>query len=206
MSVRREDISGKKFGKLIPLYVERVDNQGHAYWMCRCECGNLKVVRGSHLKTGNVKTCGCVSPHTTHGYSHTRLYRIWNNMIQRCENTNNSEYAGYGGRGISVCAEWHDFVSFMRWAVKNGYSSHLSIDRRNNDDGYNPSNCRWATALQQANNTRKTRIIEYNGKSLSLSEWARRLGMNESTLSMRLNKCKWSVEKALNTEVGKNVS
>ena len=164
------------------------------------------MVRASHLKTGNVKSCGCAYTHVTHGLSRTRLYNIWSNMIQRCENPKAAQYKDYGGRGIYVCKDWQSFESFMTWAISNGYSNDLSIDRIDNSNGYNPQNCRWATARQQANNTRKTRFIMFDNKSMSLSEWARLLGLNESTLSMRLNKYNWSIEKALNTEVRKNVS
>lgn len=110
-----------------------------------------------------MRCCGCSPRNKTHGESRTRLYTIWNDMRQRCGNINHPQYADYGGRGICVCPEWHDYQNFRNWALKNCYSDNLSIDRINNHLGYYPGNCRWVTAREQANNTRKTRLITYNG-------------------------------------------
>lgn len=149
----------------------------------------------------------CRGHHVTHGKRGTRLYAIWNNMKGRCRNPQNREYPRYGGRGISVCDEWlNDFQAFYDWAMENGYDEtaprgQCTIDRIDNDGNYCPENCRWTTAREQANNTRRTRFIELDGERHSVTEWARRLGMNQSTLNMRLNKYGWSEEKALKTEV-----
>lgn len=143
----------------------------------------------------------------THGKRGTRLYTVWNNMRERCRNPQNREYVRYGGRGIKVCDEWkNDFRAFYDWAMSSGYDEtaprgKCTLDRIDNDGNYEPTNCRWATAKDQANNTRRTRFIEFNGERHSVTEWARRLGINQSTLSMRINKYGWSVEKALKTEV-----
>lgn len=123
-------------------------------------------------------------------------------MIDRCFNKNNPQYSIYGGRGITVCEEWrNDYIAFREWALSNGYDENLSIDRINNDGNYCPENCRWATAKEQANNTRKTRLITYCGETHSVSEWARILDIKQSTLSMRINKYGWDIEKALGKEV-----
>lgn len=143
----------------------------------------------------------------THGESGTRLYTVWNNMRSRCNNPKNREYHRYGERGIKVCNEWlNDFRAFYDWAMMNGYDGaaprgQCTLDRIDNDGNYCPENCRWTTARVQANNTRRTRFIELDGERYSVTEWARRLGMNQSTLNMRLNKYGWSAEKALKTEV-----
>ncbi len=199
-----KDLTGKKFGRLTVEGYDHSARHGQTYWRCRCECGGLKIVRASHLKTGNVTSCGCVHPRRTHGGSKSRLYAIWNGMKGRCLNSNNPEFARYGGRGITICDLWRDsFWAFQSWAIANGYADGLSIDRVDNNGNYCPENCRWATAREQANNTRKTRLLTYNGETHSVSEWARILGVGQSTLNMRLNKYKWSVYDTLSKGVGK---
>lgn len=195
-----KNLCGQKFGNLLvsPIYYTQ---DGHVYWLCHCDCGEFKFVRGSHLISGNVSSCGCQRGNVKHRESKTRLYHIWRNMLDRCSNKNNPQYDSYGARGITVCDEWLEYLTFRDWALANGYSENLSIDRINNNSGYCPENCRWATAIQQANNTRKTRLITYNGETHSISEWARMLNIKQGTLRMRLNKYGWSVEEALGKEV-----
>lgn len=191
------DLTGQKFGKLtvVSLYESR---GGHVYWNCLCDCGSGKIVRGSHLTSNHTASCGCGGKHKTHGDTRSRLYRTWCNMRQRCHNKNVKCYPLYGGRGITVCDEWrNDFEAFRCWALSNGYQDNLTIDRKDNNGSYSPNNCRWATHKDQANNTRKTRFLTYNGETHSVSEWARLLGIKQSTLNMRLNKYNWSVEEAL---------
>jgi hypothetical protein len=200
MATRINDLTGRVYGSLCVVEFAHIYH-GHAYWLCRCECGSYTIARGSHLKAGNISSCGCKKGNITHGESKTRLYNIWNNMKQRCQNPENTEYHRYGGRGISVCAAWGNYATFRDWALSHGYAPNLSIDRKDNNGNYEPDNCRWATARQQANNTRQNRLIELDGQSYSVSEWARRLGIKQSTISMRINKYGWSAEKALTTEV-----
>jgi hypothetical protein len=164
------------------------------------------MLKRSEMISGNVTSRGRSKGHKTHGESKTRLYGIWVHMMQRCKDANHPRYADYGGRGIDVCVEWLNYESFSKWAHANGYAENLSIDRINNNLGYSPENCRWATARMQANNTRRTRFVTYNNETLSVSEWARKMNINQSTLSMRINKYGWSVEDALGKEVRKNVS
>lgn len=200
MASRRNDLTGMVFGSLCVIEFSHTYN-GHSYWLCSCECGESTIARGSHLKTGNISSCGCKKGNITHRESGTRLYNVWSQMWGRCTNPNANAYRCYGGRGISVCEEWKRYEVFRDWALSHGYAPNLSIDRKDNDGNYNPDNCRWTTALEQANNTRRTRFLEMDGRVLSVSEWARQLGINQSTLSMRLNKYGWSAEKALKTEV-----
>ena len=200
-----QDLSGKRFGNLTVVKLAHCHG-GQAHWLCSCDCGKDAVVRGSHLRNGHTSSCGCKKGHIAHHESKTRLYSIWRNMLDRCFNTNNPQYKRYGARGILVCEEWFEYVPFRDWAMANGYDKSLSIDRIDNDGGYSPENCRWATAVQQANNTRKTRFITYNGETHSVSEWARILNIKQSTLNMRINKYGWSVEDALRKEVRKNGS
>lgn len=204
-STRRKDISNHRFGRLIAKRVEYVDSNGHAYWLCVCDCGGQKTVRASHLHTGNVTSCGCAKGRKTHGERHGRIYTIWANMKQRCNNRNARQYQDYGGRGITVCDEWDtSYEAFRDWAKENGYRDDLTIDRINNDGPYTPENCRWATPRDQSNNTRRNRYLTHNGETHSVSEWARILGINQGTLRKRLYKYKWSTEDALGKEVKKN--
>lgn len=132
-----------------------------------------------------------------HGETGTRLHNLWICMRGRCNNPHNKSFANYGGRGIYVCEEWQNsYESFRDWALTNGYRDDLTLDRVKNDRGYEPDNCRWITIAEQQNNRRNNRIIEYGGKALTLSEWARFLGMKPHTLHQRF-KYGWTVDRAL---------
>lgn len=156
------DLTGQRFGRLTVIERVGTSKNGNALWDCKCDCGNTAVVRGASLKNGITRSCGCLiaestkNRNTTHCLSKTRLYRIWANMKDRCLNSNTREYPYYGGRGITVCDEWkNDFQAFYNWAMANSYQDHLSIDRIDNDKGYTPDNCRWATHSEQMYNRRR---------------------------------------------------
>ena len=119
-------------------------------------------------------------------YPYSRLYRIWLNMRNRCNNPKSVKYDAYGGRGITICDQWNDFNQFEQWALSNGYNDWLTIDRIDNDCGYSPNNCRWTTVTEQANNRRSSVRVEYNGESHTLAEWARIVGINYKTLTNRI--------------------
>ena len=131
-----QDLTGKIFGRL--LVVERAENDstGHVRWRCECECGKITVVSAGSLKRGSTKSCGCLHSELAsqqmfkHGGAHTRLYSSWNSMIHRCESEKSTSYSHYGGRGISVCEEWHDFERFRAWALNNEYSRCIEEDRQ----------------------------------------------------------------------------
>ena len=140
--------------------------------------------------------------HYKHGGKGTKLYEVWCAMKARCNNPKLKVYPHYGGRGITVCEEWlHDFEQFEKWAVANGYKENLSIDRIDNDKGYSPDNCRWATKEQQANNQRTTLTVEYNGVTKTLHEWAKVLEIKPHTLYHRIYKRGWSIERAFTEKV-----
>lgn len=133
-----------------------------------------------------------------HGKKGTRPYRIWIHMKDRCNNTRSEQYERYGGRGIKVCDSWmNSFQEFYDWAMSHGYRDDLSLDRINNDLGYFPENCRWATAFVQNNNSRHCRILEFNGERHSISQWALLTGIPRHTISNRVNCYGWPVSAAL---------
>ena len=152
---------GDKFGKLTVLGV--VENTGTGRkWRCRCDCGNIKDVWIEHLKSGHTKSCGCYrkqyvsDKNTTHNLRYTKLYRIWLGMKARCYCKSQKGYKYYGGKGIKVCEDWkNDFLKFYNWAIQNGYSDSLTIDRIDSDKNYEPSNCRWATYYEQEHNKKR---------------------------------------------------
>lgn len=159
-----KDITGMIFGRLTAIKPAEKNKHGRWMWLCKCSCGNEKIVSSNALLRGYTKSCGCLDKEKhithpnrrTHGQCGTRLYRIWKAMKKRCFNENNSDYKKwYGSHGVTVCNEWLKFEPFYEWAIVNGYSDDLSIDRINPYGNYEPNNCRWATPKEQANNKRK---------------------------------------------------
>ena len=174
------DLTGKKFGKLEVIGVHDTGSR-KTYYVCQCDCGNVKVVRADSLISGATKSCGCIkkeqdkinlSANHKHKMSGTRIYETWQDMKRRCYNKQNARYDRYGGRGITVCDEWlNNFQSFYDWAISNGYSDDLTIDRIDNDGNYEPSNCRWSTAKEQCNNRGSNINITIGNATKSLMCW-----------------------------------
>ena len=166
---KKIDMTGRPIGRLLVIEECGRDARGEALWRCRCECGNEVIVRGSHLRNENTTSCGCYwrertgEAHTTHGMCKTRLYRIWADMLQRAgvhKGASEEAKRNYQDRGITVCDEWLVFENFRDWALSHGYKEGLQIDRVNNDVGYCPENCRWATPKENMNNRRNTLRLE----------------------------------------------
>lgn len=190
-----KDLTGKRFNLWI--VVSRAQNKnGRIYWNCRCECGTERPVLGQNLVNGTAKSCGCLNrllaSKRMKQMSHrdyetgTRLYEIWKNMKARCSPRDTT--GRYYSRGIRVCDEWkNNYAAFMNWAIQNGYTNELTIDRINNDKGYYPENCRWATYKEQGNNKSTNRHIVFNGVKKTMSQWADELNLSYSTIKYRVN-------------------
>lgn len=203
------DVIGHRYGRLLVEAEAGKDARGSTRVAVLCDCGTRKTVGLNPLRSGKTTSCGCrnlevareliVKRSTTHGMSKSSTYHIWNNMWARCTNTNNQAYQDYGGRGIDVCDRWQTFENFL--ADMGERPRGMSIDRRNNDLGYEPENCRWATTKEQSRNTRANFVIEFRGVTACLAEHCERLGLAYKTISSRIYKHGWTVEKALSAPV-----
>lgn len=197
-----EDLTGKRFGKLT--VISRAENIGvKTAWNCVCDCGKSVVVISNSLKTGNTKSCGCLS--RKHGGTNTRLYVVWRGMIDRCYKPYVERYKNYGGRGITVCDEWHDFANFREWAIASGYDENAkhydcTIDRIDVNGNYCPSNCRWISMNEQMQNTKRTHYITVNRERMNLSKASKKYNISVATLLARLN-LGWSPERAVSETV-----
>lgn len=201
------DLTGRRFGRLVVLSPSKTRKYRQACWVCQCDCGTIKEFPTESLKKGASKSCGCLQKErasTTkkkHGQCDSRLYSIWANMIGRCSRPTSTGYENYGGRGIKVCDEWHNFQSFMQWAEQSGYDPALkfvecSLDRIDANKDYSPDNCRWVDWDTQQNNRRDTKKILFRGEQKTLAQLAKEYGVSSSTLRYRI-KAGWSLEEAL---------
>lgn len=224
--LRHQDLTGKTFGywtviKLDhteQLYFNGKKNGLRYYYLCHCKCGVEKIVIAQSLLKGTSKSCGCYSfsdevnakraeTHKTHGYSRTRLYKIWIGIKVRCYgNPNRKNYNLYGGRGIKMCDEWiNDFMLFREWALTHGYDENAergecTIDRINVNGDYAPDNCRFITLQEQCNNRRKTTFITYKGETKPMADWCRQYGLRVNTAHKRI-KMGWDLDKVFNEPI-----
>lgn len=200
-----EDYIGLRYGRLVIISWESKRGYQH-YFKCKCDCGTIKSIRLSRLKSGETKSCGCIRKElfeetrkdlTIHGKANTRLHTIYRSMKARCYQVKHKNYSYYGGKGIEICDEWlEDFMNFYNWAHNNGYKDNLTIDRIDVKGNYEPNNCRWTTTKEQANNTSRNIYITYQGETKTLKQWSEHLGINYYTLKSRY-KYGWDVEDML---------
>lgn len=208
---RYKDLIGKRFGKLV--VVSLVSREKGTRWLCKCDCGNEKILKQNNLLSKNTRSCGCLFKEAhrfgnpVHNLYHTRIYSIWKSMKERCYSKKHVGYEKYGGRGITICDEWlgkNGIVNFYNWSIANGYQDDLSIDRIDNNKGYSPDNCRWVDAFVQQNNRSISKFYEYNGEKLTLSQLSRKYNINKTTLMHRLQK--YSVKESIERPIDKSKS
>lgn len=198
-----KDMIGERVGKL--LVVERANNNeyGVAKWKCVCDCGETRIVEGTGLRAGRNKSCGCASPRFRSKYfvmpQRTRTYKIWLGMRARCSASSKGKIRKlYYDKGIRVCDDWQSYGNFYR--DMGDAPDNLSIDRIDGNKGYEPSNCRWATMVEQANNTSANHLITFNGQTKTLSIWAKEIGIKANTILCRIRNGN-SIERAFQKEM-----
>jgi hypothetical protein len=207
----KTDLTGQRFGRLLVLReAPRLGQRGsreywRRRWVCRCDCGTEWITTMDNLHAGDTASCGCWkredlgNRRRTHGRTYSTEYHVWASMKQRCTNPHAEHYEDYGGRGITICAEWLD--SFEKFLADMGPrpSPYFTLDRRDNDGPYTKDNCRWATRNEQANNRRERRagmmLVTHDNRTQTLAAWAREKGLNKHTLYCRLHRG-WSTHRA----------
>lgn len=201
-----KNLLGMTFGNFTVIAVAGKAKRGGTLWLCQCGCGNQRSVPTSELTAGRHRSCGCtalaanIAKHTTHGFARTDEYKIWERMISRCHNPQDSSFSRYGDRGIEVCTQWRESFTTFLADMGNRPSRKHSLDRYPNQNGnYEPANVRWATSTEQGRNKRTNHLLTHNGETLSVAEWAEKLGLKRWTIHNRL-KYGWSVERALSTD------
>lgn len=217
-------VEGQKFNKLTIVKLDHIEEKQYKkhsfhleYYLCRCECGQEKIILKNQITGGYVKSCGCLlkskekiqklkEHSTTHGFSKTRLYKLWIGIKTRCYNPKRQGFYLYGGRGIKMCPEWEkDFLSFRKWALNNGYNENAkrgeyTIDRIDVNGDYSPENCRFISIKEQMNNRRKTTFITYKGQTKPMSEWCKEYGIKINTAHKRI-KMGWDLDKVFNEPI-----
>ncbi len=198
------NIVGNRYGRLVVM--GRAPNKGRSTaWNCLCDCGNTAIVASQDLRKGHTKSCGCLHRESfqivgrsnkKHGEANSRLYKTWSAMKVRCNDKNSPSFKDYGGRGIRVCDEWKEFTPFYMWAIRNGYSDELTLDRIDVNGDYEPSNCRWTTQMEQSNNKRNNHFVSIGGVTHTIAEWSRISGISKVTIRSRLEKG-WSAKNAV---------
>lgn len=200
------NLTGMRFSRISVIREYGVSKHGEILWDCVCDCGNKKILPTNALRSGRTKSCGCYGTEkrkermTTHGDTGNnkrhRIHRIWSAMLHRC-NSESSNSVYHAKRGISVCDEWFEYITFKEWALSSGYKKDLSIDRIDNDKGYFPENCRWVGMDVQSRNKRSNHNITIDGVTKCMKDWSDIYGISYGTLTSRINILKWEPIKAL---------
>lgn len=215
---RFEDVTGRAFGRLLAVgFVGLAPRNGLARWECKCDCGRIVTVRGDRLRSGRTTSCGHhhatpfgrmnVHVPPTSGMRRHPLYDTWHSMVARCHLPTSQDFQWYGAAGVTVCERWRDvrnFVADMDASFLAHTAAHgrpdTTIERVDVARGYEPDNCRWATRMEQAHNTRRTRWVGVGGRRVSLAALARQRGVSVQTLANRVNRG-WALDRALSTPV-----
>lgn len=211
---RSQGLIGEKFSRwtVIDLSTRSTSIKGKRlmYWHCKCECGTQRNVEHYSLIRGKSPSCGCLSRErmTTHGLSRGdskhHLYATWSSMKNRCRNPNHHKYKRYGGRGISVDKRWDDFSVFLKDMMPT-WVKGKTLDRIDNNLSYSKENCRWATKIDQANNTNRNVFLTHKGKTLTISQWWRESNVPYQTFVQRI-KSGWNVDEAISKPSGSRKS
>ena len=178
-----KDLTGLKFNYLTVIKFEFM-RKGQSYYLCKCDCGNKKVIARTSIVSGGAKSCGCLKRSDK---SESRLYKIWEGMKARCKYKNRAGSKYYVLKNIKVCNEWTKYEVFKKWSLDHGYSDNLSIDRIDNNKGYSPDNCRWVDSVVQNNNKSNNIVITINGENHTMTEWCRMYKINPSTMCGRVH-------------------
>lgn len=201
--IQRTNLAGQTFGRLTVSDTSEIRGRRRTYWLCKCTCGNSKWVIADALKNGATRSCGCLNdetrrtvrrPGAIQNGKYSPEYIAWHSMKQRCLNPNNDRYERYGGRGITVCDRWMQFTPFLTDMGPKPSLKH-TIERVDNNKGYEPGNCIWATKATQNRNHSRNRYYTFNGRRLCVTDWAAVIGIKQNTLLTRL--ARWPVERAL---------
>jgi hypothetical protein len=185
------DLAGQRFTRWFVVGFNSVSRH-KTWWLCRCDCGLEKLVDACSLRTGKSQSCGCYRSEATtrrmmkHGKAYHPLYSCWKDMLTRCYKPNHKHFKSYGGRGIKVCERWHKCANFIEDMGPKPSARH-TLERIDNSKGYEPGNCKWATRIEQANNTRTCRMINLHGETRTLSSWCHQLGFGVSTIRWRMD-------------------
>lgn len=194
-----KDLTGQKFGKLTVLKRAKNTASNKVQWECLCDCGQIKVANSSNLVQKQTQSCGClfIDAVTRHGLCSNRLYSIWKGIKQRCLNPKGKYWINYGGRGIELCSDWQDFPTFYSWALNNGYTANLTLERIDNNGNYEPSNCKWITRAEQNRNMRSNIMVD----GMCLKDYCLLKKLPYKTINGRINTGKWSIERAITQPV-----